>query len=233
MVNVPLIELRQVTHRFGDADEGPLILNDVSLAVAAGDTLAIVGPSGSGKSTLLNILGTLLRPTSGGVWFQGNELAGDTPDALAMFRNRTLGFVFQAHHLLPQCTALENALVPTLVLEDADARRSAPERARQLLERVGLKDRMHARPARLSGGECQRVALVRALINEPQLVLADEPTGSLDHASAEAMAELLVELNRERGLTMVCVTHSLALAERMQTTRELRDGTLHALEPTS
>ncbi len=232
--NPPLLVLEEVTKRYpapapggrAEADaENPPVLRGVSLTVGAGDRLAVVGPSGSGKSTLLNIMGTLDRPTSGRVLLEGTDLAGLDEEALAEVRRRRIGFVFQLHHLLPQCTALENVLVPALAAE----RRVPAEveaRARRLLERVGLADRMDHRPGQLSGGERQRVAVARALVNRPALLLADEPTGSLDRAASERLADLLLELNREEGVALVVVTHALDLARRMDRVMELRDGRL-------
>jgi len=221
-----LLRARDVTKRYESPADGdlPLVLKGVSLEVRQGESLAIVGPSGSGKSTLLNILGALDRPTSGTVRIEGIDLAGLDEKALAHVRSRKIGFVFQLHHLLPQCTALENVLVPTLA--GGGMRDGADGRARKLLERVGLGDHLDYRPARLSGGQRQRVAVARALINQPRLVLADEPTGSLDRETAGNLADLLVELNREDGVAMVVVTHSVALASRMGRMLELRDGSL-------
>jgi ABC-type lipoprotein export system ATPase subunit len=207
-----------------DADTG-LVLRGISLKVDAGTSLAIVGPSGSGKSTLLNIIGTLDRPTAGRVLFEGRDLATLSDDELALLRNRRIGWVFQNHYLLPPLSALENVLAPTLANADRpDAQTVA--RAGELLERVGLGHRLHHRPDQLSGGERQRVALARALINQPSLLLADEPTGSLDHAAAESLAALLVELNRDQGVTLLTVTHWPELAGRMGRVLELRDGRL-------
>ena len=176
-----------MTRRYDSpANAGALtVLNEVSLEVARGESLAIVGPSGSGKSTLLHIIGTLDRPTSGSVALDGQDLSGLDDLQIAAVRNRQIGFVFQSHYLLPQCTVWENVLVPTLACADAALRDGAGERAERLLKRVGLGERKSHRPGELSGGERQRVAVVRALINQPQLLLADEPTGSLDHASAQ------------------------------------------------
>jgi lipoprotein-releasing system ATP-binding protein len=202
------------------------VLRDISLEIEQGQSAAIVGPSGSGKSTLLNIIGGLERPTSGRVLVEGVEVATFDENALADFRNRRLGFIFQAHHLLPQCSALENALIPTLVFPKGAARAEAPERARRLLTRVGLGARLDHRPGQLSGGERQRVAVVRALINRPGLLLADEPTGALDRAAAEALARLLLELNREEKVTLLVVTHAADLAAQMQRAFELQDGQL-------
>ena len=223
----PLLELTHATKQYAGppGSPGPEVLRDISLTVRAGESVAIVGPSGSGKSTLLNLLGTLDRATSGRVLLDGQNPADLTDLQLAKFRARRVGFVFQLHHLLPQCTVLENVLVPTLAA-GATGGDEAEARARTLLERVGLGERLAYKPSQLSGGECQRVAVVRALINAPALLLADEPTGSLDAASAEALAELLVELNREQGLALVVVTHSLDLARRMGRVLDLRDGLL-------
>ncbi len=205
------------------------VLRGVDLDVAARESLAVVGPSGSGKSSLLHVAGTLLPPTSGTVELDGRDPFALDDDERARLRNRFLGFVFQAHHLLPQCSALENALVPALA-RPAGERAAAQERARSLLERVGLAERMTHRPAQLSGGECQRVAVVRALVNEPALLLADEPTGSLDERSADALGELLAELRDAQGVALVVVTHSERLAQRADRVLELRDG---RLEPRS
>jgi ABC-type lipoprotein export system ATPase subunit len=201
-------------------------LSNVNLTLDRGESLAVVGPSGCGKTTLLNIIGTLDRPTAGVVRLEGRNLTALDERALAEVRNRQIGFVFQLHHLLPQCTVLENVLVPTLAARNEVLRDGAPERARRLLERVGLGARLNHRPGQLSGGERQRAAVVRALINEPQLLLADEPTGALDRASAENLARLLADLNRELHLTLIAVTHSPDLARRMQRVVELRDGVL-------
>jgi ABC-type lipoprotein export system ATPase subunit len=206
------------------------VLDQVSLEVALGESLAIVGPSGSGKSTLLQIIGTLDRPTSGSVALDGRDLNGLDDEQIAAVRNRQIGFVFQSHYLLPQCTVWENVLVPTLACSDVALRERAGERAERLLKRVGLGERKAHRPGELSGGERQRVAVVRALINQPQLLLADEPTGSLDHASAQQLGQLLLELNREEGVTLIVVTHARDLAQRMGRVLELRDGALAAAE---
>src|SRR5512135_3899654 len=181
-----LLRLTRVTKRYDAPDQAGalLVLDDISLDLPRGESLAIVGPSGSGKSTLLHIMGTLDRPTSGVVVLDGQDLGALEEEQLAMVRNRQIGFVFQAHYLLPQCTVWENVLVPTLACSDAALRDGAGERAERLLKRVGLGERKSHRPGELSGGERQRVAVVRALINQPQLLLADEPTGSLDHAAA-------------------------------------------------
>ncbi len=226
----PLLQLHAVAKEYptasGDAGEPLRILRAVDLQVATGESLAIVGPSGCGKSTLLNIIGTLDRPTGGQVLLGGRDLATLDDLALAGVRNREIGFIFQLHHLLPQCSVLENVLVPTLASSEAAMRREAPARARALLQRVGLGARADHRPAQLSGGERQRAAVVRALINRPRLLLADEPTGALDRASAENLAALLLELNREEQTSLIVVTHDPALARRMGRLAELRDGVL-------
>ncbi len=213
-----MLKLKNISKTY---DTQSSVLVDVNLAVAAGEALAIVGESGCGKSTLLNMIGTLDRPDAGSVEFDGMDLLGMDAKATAVFRNRRLGFVFQLHHLLPQCTVLENVLVPTLVNKEAD---DAPARALLLLERVGLTDRLSHRPGQLSGGERQRVAVVRALINQPDLLLADEPTGALNREAADGLVELLLELNREENLTLIMVTHSMRLAETMDRMLELRNG---------
>src|SRR5207245_1728847 len=190
---------------------GPLsVLRGVSLELNHGEALAIMGPSGSGKSTLLHILGTLDRPTSGAVRLEGKCPFTLPERDLADFRNRHIGFVFQDHHLLPQCSVLENVLIPTLVSKNHHADRNSW--ARQLLERVGLSGRLDHRPAELSGGERQRVAVARALIHHPLLLLADEPTGNLDRHTAQAVGQLLLDLHRQERTVLVVVTHSTELA---------------------
>jgi ABC-type lipoprotein export system ATPase subunit len=224
----PLLRLIGITRRYdAPGNAGALtVLSDISLEVGRGDSLAIVGPSGSGKSTLLQIIGTLDRPTSGSAALDGQDLNALNDLQIAAVRNRQIGFVFQAHYLLPQCTVWENVLVPTLACSDAGLRDGAGERAERLLKRVGLGERTSHRPGELSGGERQRVAVVRALINKPQLLLADEPTGSLDHASAQQLGQLLLDLNREEGVTLIVVTHARDLARRMGRVLELKDGRL-------
>jgi lipoprotein-releasing system ATP-binding protein len=220
--------LREVAKSYQSVLDGPsvAVLNGIDMEIQEGESAAIIGPSGSGKSTLLNIIGTLDRPTRGQVLLEGQDLAQLDEARLAAVRNRRIGFIFQAHHLLPQCTVLENVLVPTLVCDDRPLRQSAPERARRLLDRVGLGARLHHRPGQLSGGERQRVAVMRGLINQPRLLLADEPTGALDRAAAEELARLLVELNREERVTLMVATHALDLAAQMGRRFELRDGRL-------
>lgn len=204
--------------------DGLKVLSGISLKVDVGESVAVVGPSGSGKSTLLNIIGALDRPSSGKVLLDGSDLAILGDDRLARVRNLKIGFVFQLHHLLPQLTVLENVLVPTLAGKTISTRKENAARAQSLLERVGLSDWMAHRPGELSGGQMQRVAVVRALINEPKLLLADEPTGSLDKAASENIADLLVELNASESVTLVTVTHSMDLAQRMGRVLEICDG---------
>jgi len=229
MTDTPLLQVENVAKQF-DAVEGaePVrVLSDISFTLDAGESLAIVGPSGCGKSTLLNLIGALDRPTAGTVTLEGDDLTRLDDDQLAAVRNRRIGFVFQEHHLLPQCTVLENVLVPTLA---GASDGQATERAKQMLDRVGLADRSHHRPAQLSGGQRQRVAVVRALINQPALLLADEPTGSLDRAASENLVDLLVELNRDDNLALITVTHAADIAARMARALRLTDGRLNEEE---
>ncbi len=223
----PLLKLEKVSKNYVAAEgAAPVaVLRDLSFEITAGESVAIIGPSGCGKSTLLNIIGTLDHPTSGSVWLDGQDLSRLDEQQLAAIRSRQIGFIFQSHHLLPQCSVLENVLVPTIA-DKRSAGAGAAERAEKLLKRVGLGERLHHRPGQLSGGERQRVAVVRALINQPKLLLADEPTGALDRNSAQGMAQLLVELNREEQVTLVLVTHALELARQMSRILELRDGQL-------
>jgi lipoprotein-releasing system ATP-binding protein len=203
------------------------ILSGISLALKRGDAAAIMGPSGSGKSTLLYLLGALEPPTSGRVALDGQDPYALGERAQAAFRNRHIGFVFQDHSLLPQCSVLENVLAPTLAAPPGEPRTKDDEmRARALLEHVGLSDRLEHRPAELSGGEKQRAAVARALIRDPTLVLCDEPTGNLDRASADAVASLLLDLHAARRTILVVVTHSAALAERFPIRFEMVDGRL-------
>jgi lipoprotein-releasing system ATP-binding protein len=204
---------------------GPLaVLRDISFELRRGEALAVMGPSGSGKSTLLHLLGTLDQPTSGTVRLDGKDPFALAERDLADFRNRHIGFVFQDHHLLPQCSVLENVLIPTLV--DRNHPGDVVGWARQLLERVGLSQRLDHRPAELSGGERQRVAVARALVQHPVLLLADEPTGNLDRRSAQAVGELLLELHRQEQTILVVVTHSAELARQFPRQLEMIDGRL-------
>jgi lipoprotein-releasing system ATP-binding protein len=268
----PLLKLTDVARRYASpGNSQPLaVLDGISFDLDRGQSLAIVGPSGSGKSTLLHIIGTLDRPTSGSVCLDGQDLNSLDEAQVATVRNRQIGFVFQSHFLLPQCSVIENLLVPTLAgvqspksqvpspksqvpspksqvpspksqgtcskfeVQSSKAAATssgfepAERRAKRLLERVGLGERLEHRPGQLSGGERQRVAVVRALINRPQLLLADEPTGALDANSAAQLAQLLLELNQEENVALIVVTHSLDLARRMGRVVELKDGRLVA-----
>jgi lipoprotein-releasing system ATP-binding protein len=209
------------------APEGAVeILSNISLSLSPGDAVAIMGPSGSGKSTLLYILGTLETPSAGNVSLDGQNPFALSPNALAAFRNRHIGFVFQDHCLLPQCTVLENVLVPTLV---GESDRESDDRARALIERVGLAARINHVPAQLSGGEKQRVAIARALVRQPKLLLCDEPTGNLDRAAADVVASMLVDLHRQQNSMLVVVTHSHDLAARFPRRFELVDRQLRSL----
>ena len=205
---------------------GPLtVLSGVSLSLKRGDAVAIMGPSGSGKSTLLYILGTLEPPTAGTLTLDGRNPFQLAEKELAAFRNQSIGFIFQDHCLMPQCSALENVLIPTLVAKD---HAGYPARARALLQQVGLSGRLDHRPGELSGGEKQRVALARALIRKPLLLLCDEPTGNLDQASAEVVASLLLDLSQQQQTILVVATHSAELASRFPVRYVLRHANLHS-----
>jgi len=226
MLNVTHVSKSYATPR-GDLP----ILIDVSLSLDRGDAIAIMGPSGSGKSTLLYILGVLEPPSSGTVTIDGQNPFTLREAQQAAFRNQRIGFVFQDHSLLPQCSVLENVLAPTLVAPSSDPGAAKdPARARELLAHVGLTDRIDHRPGELSGGEKQRAALARALIRDPLLLLCDEPTGNLDHAAADTVATLLLDLHARRQTMLIVVTHNAALAERFPVRYEMRDG---ALQPVS
>ena len=216
------VEIRDLRKSFEHGGRTIHVLRDIQLTLAAGEMVAVVGASGVGKSTLLQVIGTLDLPSSGTVLFDGEDVTRLAPARLADFRNRSIGFVFQFHHLLPEFTATENAAMPGLIA--GLSRREASRRAEALLDRVGLGDRLTHRPGELSGGEQQRVALARALLLEPRLLLADEPTGNLDSATGEDMHALFVELNQERGMTMLVVTHNQDLARRMPRQLRMVDG---------
>jgi lipoprotein-releasing system ATP-binding protein len=220
----PGLSVTGLTKTFSTAGGDLHILTGIDIGMTPGDALAVTGPSGSGKSTLLYILGLLDEPTSGTVEIGGEQPLKFDPAAQARFRSRHIGFIFQDHHLLPQCTVLENVLIPALADRGADE--AAENRARELLGRVGLGERLNHRPAQLSGGEKQRVAVCRALINQPLLVLADEPTGNLDRKTATSVGNLLLELAGEQQTMLVCVTHSQELAGRFASHYELVDGKL-------
>ena len=222
-----LLDIRNLTKTYGAPDGGDAVnvLRGVDLKMQAGETLSIIGPSGSGKSTVLNIIGALDKADAGQVIVNGQNVERLNKDDLAEYRSTTVGFIFQLHHLLPQCTILENVLVPTLAVPKAK-REAARGRAEELLDAVGLKHRLNHRPGELSGGERQRVAVARSLINEPKLLLADEPTGALDRENAAKLVDLLAELNRARGVTVIMVTHAPDLAQRMGRVLALVDGQL-------
>lgn len=220
-----MLELIDVNKSYATAAEPLEVLKGITLRVEPGQSVSIAGPSGCGKSTLLNLIGALDRPDSGQIRLGGQNLSELDERALAAIRNRKIGFVFQLHHLLPQCSVLENVLMPTLAGGKAkEDLRALHQRAVHLLEQVGLSDKANELPGRLSGGQRQRTAVARALINRPQLLLADEPTGSLDQSTAGAVADLLVKLNVQHKIMLVTVTHSAQLAGRMERQYELRQG---------
>ncbi|MEZ6064331.1 MAG: ABC transporter ATP-binding protein [Planctomycetaceae bacterium] len=218
------LAVRDLSRSFPAAGGELTVLRGVDLSMNRGDVLAITGPSGSGKSTLLYILGLLDAPTSGSVRIDGRDPFALDAAGQADFRNRSIGFVFQDHHLLPQCNVLENVLLPTLPAGGTTD--AARERAETLLDRVGLRSRLTHKPGQLSGGERQRVAVCRALINQPLLLLADEPTGNLDRKSSDEVGSLLLEIAAEQRAMLVCVTHSQHLADRFARRMELQDGRL-------
>lgn len=223
-----MLQVRGLCRTFPAVPQPIEVLRGIDLDLSRGESLAVMGPSGSGKSTLLQILGTLDRPTSGSIAIDGQDPFGLAPKDLALFRNRRIGFVFQDHHLLPQCSVLENVLVPTLVTPAGE--RATEARARELLDLVGLADRARHRPSEISGGERQRTAIARALINGPALVLCDEPTGNLDQATAQTIGDLFLRLLGELGTTMVVVTHSMEFALRFGQLRVMRGGRLEAAD---
>ena len=220
-----LYKFSNVNKIFSAPGENLEILKDISMVVEEGEALAIVGASGSGKSTLLHLMGALDTPSTGAVYFDGQDMAHMTPDQKAAFRNKTLGFVFQFHHLLPEFSAVENVAMPAII---AGERQSAVmPKAREMLERVGLAARMDSKVATLSGGERQRVAIARSVLMRPRVLLADEPTGNLDEHTGEQVSALMKELNRELGMTLVVVTHNRELAAGMGRILELKAGTLY------
>ncbi len=217
-----LLEVRDLRKSFRTEGGRVDVLNGIDLSVAEGDTIALVGASGAGKSTLLHIVGTLERPTSGSVLFREEDVFTMNDGALATFRNRSIGFVFQFHHLLSEFTALENVMMPALI--SGMPRETAREAAEKFLEDVGLAHRLHHKPGELSGGEQQRVAIARALVLSPVVLLADEPTGNLDRKTSEEIHELLAGIQRKTGLTLIIVTHNERLAARMSKIIRLVDG---------
>src|SRR5256885_14014339 len=227
MPRAPLVQAVEIEKRYVDGPAVVSVLEDLSLEIEAGERIAIVGESGVGKSTLLHLLGALDRPTTGRILFDGEDVFARRETELAAFRNREVGFVFQFHHLLPDFTALENVMLPALIA--GEAFREARARAASLLERVGLRERLAHRPGQLSGGEQQRVAVARALVLRPRLVLADEPTGNLDPGTGEDVQQLMLELNQEHGAALVVATHNDRLAAAMGRTLRLAGGALHEL----
>ncbi|MBU9810163.1 lipoprotein-releasing ABC transporter ATP-binding protein LolD [Rahnella sp. C60] len=224
MSNSLLLQCENLCKTYQEGKMHTDVLRDVSFAMQPGEMMAIVGTSGSGKSTLLHLLGGLDSPTSGEVIFKGQSLNGMSSSAKSELRNRELGFIYQFHHLLPDFTALENVAMPLLIGKKKPA--EVQERAMAMLEAVGLQHRSNHRPSELSGGERQRVAIARALVNNPSLVLADEPTGNLDQRNADSIFELLGELNMRQGTAFLVVTHDLQLANRLTRQLEMRDGKL-------
>ncbi len=227
---MPLVELINVSksYREGNGAREVPVLREISLTVEPGESVAIVGPSGCGKSTLLNVLGTLDAADTGEVRFEGKSINGASVAELSALRSEKLGFIFQLHHLMPQCTVLENVLLPTLALAKKGDAAAAEARGRELLIKVGLEAQIDRLPAQLSGGERQRVAVVRALINQPRLILADEPTGALDEVNAAALTDLLLDLQRSTGVSLVMVTHHPAQAERMDRVLRIHEGRIKA-----
>jgi len=223
-----VLEARNIRRQF---QQGPVtleVLQDVSLSINAAERLSIVGASGSGKTTLLQILGGLDKPTAGHVFVNGKDIHALGERERGELRNHALGFVYQFHHLLPEFSALENVAMPLLVRRLPSG--EAKDRAREILKRVGLGERLDHRPHQLSGGERQRAAIARALVTQPKLVLADEPTGNLDGRNAEAVFELMLELNRERRTSLVIVTHDLRIASRMDRVLEIENGTVREVD---
>ncbi|MDA3893506.1 MAG: ABC transporter ATP-binding protein [Salinivirgaceae bacterium] len=226
-----IIKLENITKTYSNESQEieQAVLKDLNFSVSKGDLVSIIGPSGSGKSTMLNLMGILDKPTSGKVMFNETDISDFSDNQLAELRSKKIGFVFQQHHLLPQLSLLENVLLPLMTEKDKNKKEAAAQRAKELIEMVGLQGKENQLPSQLSVGECQRTAVVRALINNPELILADEPTGSLDEESAINMVNLLSEINTKQNLAVVMVTHSKELALKMKTTYKLHGGKLEQL----
>ncbi len=222
-----LLQLQNITKGYGEPGTHSYraVLNDLHFALNQGEKVAIVGPSGSGKTTLLNLIGALDQPEAGKVLFEGKDITGYSKTELATFRNKHLGFVFQSHHLMPQLNLLENVLLP-LLPQGNKITKEQKDWAEYLIKKVGIWEQRHQKPSEMSGGECQRTAVVRALINKPKLILADEPTGALDEENAAALTDLLKKLSDDEGVALVTVTHSAVLAEQMDKKYVLKNGKL-------
>ena len=223
-----MLEINNISKSFGNAGETNfrMVLNNLSFQLKEGDSAAILGPSGTGKTTLLNIIGTLDYPDSGEIVFKNKNIRTLSSSGLDQFRNREIGFIFQLHHLLPQCTLLENILLPAMLIKDRTEKQKRQSLAKDLLKRVGIWEHRDKLPGKMSGGECQRAAVVRAMINNPTLLLADEPTGALDEVNAAKISDLLMDLNRNDGLSLLVVTHSLEIAGKMKNIYLLDQGKL-------
>lgn len=221
-----LLQLKNISKGYGEQGTHSFrpVLGELNLEIKKGERLSIVGPSGSGKTTLLNLVGALDRPDSGEIYFEGTNVTSYSKNELAAFRNQHLGFVFQLHHLMPQLTLWENVLLPVLPL--GKVTKAKEDWAEYLINKVGIWEQRHQKPSEMSGGECQRTAVVRALINKPELILADEPTGALDEGNAAALTELLLTLSKEEGVTLVTVTHSAELSGKMDRKLTLKNGKL-------
>lgn len=222
-----LLQLQNITKGYGEPGSHSYrkVLKDLNFEVEKGNRIAIVGPSGSGKTTMLNLIGALDSPEKGKILFDGKDITGYSKAELAGFRNQHLGFIFQMHHLLPQLTLMENVMLPFLP-EGKNITKEQQDWAEYLVKKVGIWEQRSQKPSQLSGGECQRTAVVRALVNKPELLLADEPTGALDEENANALTDLLIKLSEEEGVTLITVTHSAAIADRMAKKYNLKNGIL-------
>ncbi|OFX22089.1 MAG: hypothetical protein A2033_14205 [Bacteroidetes bacterium GWA2_31_9] len=221
-----ILTLENISKTYQNGASSLNVLSNITLSIESSESVAIVGPSGSGKSTLLNILGTLDTDYTGILKFDNENIKTLNEQKLAKFRNKKIGFIFQTHHLLPQLNLLENILLPTLILKDKNLKKQSETRALELINSVGLFDKIKQYPGQLSGGECQRTAVIRALINKPDLLLADEPTGSLDNESADNVGNLLASVNKLQNTTLIVVTHSVELAGKMNKSYKLVNGKL-------